>query len=53
MDLIKSHINLSHYKVAPCNVENSMRRYYSNQIAALIDIVNSIKGKKSFEKFEF
>lgn len=53
MDIIKSHIDLNKYKVAPCNVENSMRRYYSNQIAALEDIVNSIKGKKSFEKFDF
>ena len=53
MDIIKSHINLSEYKVAPCNVENSMRRYYSNQMAALEDIVNSIKGKKTFEKFDF
>ena len=53
LDIIKSKINLTDYKVAPCNVENSMRRYYSNQMAALDDIVNSIKGKKTFEKFEF
>ncbi len=53
LDIIKSHIDLSEYKVAPCNVENSMRRYYSNQMAALEDIVNSIKCKKTFEKFEF
>jgi SpoVK/Ycf46/Vps4 family AAA+-type ATPase len=53
MEIIKSHINLSDYKVAPCNVENSMRRYYSNQMAALEDIVNSIMGKKTFEKFDF
>jgi hypothetical protein len=53
LETIKSKINLSEYKVAPCNVENSMRRYFSNQISALDDIVNSIKGKKNFEKFEF
>lgn len=53
MDIIKSHIDLSEYKVAPCSIENSMRRYYSNQIAALEDIVNSVKGKKTFEKFDF
>ena len=53
MDIIKSHINLNEYKIAPCNIENSMRRYYSNQMAALEDIINSIKGKKTFEKFDF
>jgi chaperone BCS1 len=53
LETIKSKIDLSEYTVAPCNVENSMRRYFSNQIAALDDIVNSIKGKKTFEKFEF
>jgi len=53
LETIKSKINLGEYKIAPCNVENSMRRYYSNQMAALDDIVNSIKGKKIFEKFEF
>ena len=53
LETIKTKINLTEYKVAPCNVENSMRRYYSNQMAALDDIVNSIKGKKTFEKFEF
>lgn len=53
LETIKSKINLAEYKIAPCNVENSMRRYYSNQMAALDDIVNSIKGKKTFEKFEF
>ena len=53
LETIKSKINLNEYKIAPCNVENSMRRYFSNQIAALDDIVNSIKGKKTFEKFEF
>jgi hypothetical protein len=53
LETIKSKINLNEYKVAPCNVENSMRRYFSNQIAALDDIVNSIQGKKTFEKFDF
>ena len=53
LETIKTKINLTEYKVAPCNVENSMRRYYSNQMAALDDIVNSTKGKKTFEKFEF
>ncbi len=53
LETIKSKINLSEYKIAPCNVENSMRRYYSNQMDALDDIVNSTKGKKIFEKFEF
>lgn len=52
LETIKSKINLDEYKIAPCNVENSMRRYYSNHILALDDIVNSIKGKKTFEKFE-
>lgn len=53
LETIKSKIKLSEYKIAPCNVENSMRRHYSNQMAALDDIVNSIKNKDSFEKFEF
>lgn len=53
LETIKLKINLSEYKIAPCNVENSMRRCYSNQMAALDDIVNSIKSKKTFEKFEF
>ena len=53
LETIKSIINLTEYKVAPCNVENSMRRYFSNQIAALDDIVNTIKGKKTFEKYDF
>lgn len=53
LETIKSKINLVEYKIAPCNVENSMRRYYSNQMDALDDIVNSINGKKTFEKFEF
>lgn len=53
LETIKSKINLSEYNIAPCNVENSMRRYFSNQMAALDDIVISIKGKKTFEKFEF
>ena len=52
LETIKSKINLLEYKIAPCNVENSMRRYYSNHMSALDDIVNSIKGKKTFEKFE-
>lgn len=52
LDVIKSKINLSKYNIAPCNVENSMRRHYSNQMAALDDIVNSIIDKKNFEKYD-
>ena len=53
IDVIKSQINLDKYKIAPCNVENSMRRYYSNPSSALEDIVSSVKNKKNFEKFDF
>jgi len=53
LETIKTYIDLTKYKVAPCNIENSMRRYYSNQMGAIDDIVNYIKGNKTFEKFEF
>lgn len=44
LETLKSKINLAEYKIAPCNVENSMIRYYSNQMAALDDIDKSING---------
>lgn len=52
LETIKSKINLEEYTIAPCNVENSMRRYYSDQMAALDDIMKCMMGK-TFEKFEF
>jgi hypothetical protein len=51
LEQIKSNLNLTKQKVAPCNVENAMRRYYSDPVKALDDIINS-SNKKSFEKFE-
>lgn len=50
LETIKSKINLEEYTIAPCNVENSMRRYYSDQMAALDDIMKCMMGK-TFEKF--
>jgi hypothetical protein len=51
LDQIKNSLDLTKQKVAPCNVENAMRRYYSDPVKALDDIANS-SNKKSFEKFE-
>lgn len=53
ISLIKSYINLSKYKLSPCNVENSMRRHYLNPIKALEDLKDVVNGnKKTFEQFE-
>jgi hypothetical protein len=53
LEIIKSRLDLSKYKIAPCNVENSMRRFYNDSEAALTNIIDSIDGKNGFEKFEF
>lgn len=52
LEIIKSRINFDLYKIAPCNVENSMRRQYANSLKALDDLIESMGSKKSFEKFE-
>lgn len=52
LEIIKTRINFDLYKIAPCNVENSMRRQYANSLKALDDLVESMGSKKSFEKFE-
>jgi len=52
LNMIKERIDFSKMKIAPCNVENSMRRQYANSLKALDDLIDSIGSKKSFEKFE-
>lgn len=52
LNMIKERIDFSQWKIAPCNVENSMRRQYANSLKALDDLIESIGNKKSFEKFE-
>ena len=52
LEVIKSKIDLNVIKIAPCNVENSMRRYYNNPLEALDDIVKNINTKVVFEKFD-
>ncbi len=52
LELIKSRVDLNLYKIAPCNVENSMRRQYASSLKALDDLIESIRTKKLFEKFE-
>jgi hypothetical protein len=46
---IKSKIKLNEYNIAPCNVENSMKRNYNNPELALNDIINLVKNK--FEEY--
>lgn len=53
LETVKARLDLTKYKIAPCNVENSMRRFYNDQTAALENIIDSIQGKNEFEKFEF
>ena len=52
IETIKEKLDLKKNKIAPCNVENSMRRHYSNAMSALEDLVDSIGKKKTFEKFD-
>lgn len=53
LDKIKLTLDLSKNKIAPCTVENSMRRHYTNSSKALDDIIESLQGTKLFEKFDF
>ena len=52
LNMIKKEIDVTKYNIAPCNIENSMRRYYENSNDALNDIITSTTNKKTFEDFE-
>lgn len=43
-----SKIDLEIYNVAPCNVEYSMQKYYSDPLKAIEDLILSTKDKNKF-----
>ena len=43
-----SKIDLEIYNVAPCNVEHSMQKYYSDPLKVIEDLILSTKDKNKF-----